>query len=183
MMLTKVSSAALLGIDACEVEIEINEGGSTPKTVIVGLPDAAVRESRDRVLTAIANSGFVQPKGHTTINLAPADLKKEGPSFDLPIALGAIGLRCEYALDPHSFTIVGELALDGLVRPIKGALSIALEARRQGKRGVIVPEANALEAARVSGIDTYLRRTLPTRGLSVSHGRTPASTRHPRRRR
>lgn len=155
MMFIKVSSAALVGIDACEVEIEVNEGGNNPKVVIVGLPDTAVRESRDRVFTALMNSGFVTPKGHTTINLAPADLKKEGPSFDLPIAIAAIGLRSQYGKDPHDYLIAGELALDGKVRSIKGALSIALEARRLGKRGVILPESNVAEAGRVSGIAVY----------------------------
>ena len=155
MRFVKVSSAALRGIEACEVEIEVNEGGNNPKIVIVGLPDAAVRESRDRFFTALMNSGFVPPKGHTTINLAPASLKKEGPSFDLPIAIAAIGLRSEYPRDPGDFLIVGELALDGKVRPVKGALSIALEARRLGKRGVILPQANAAEAGRVSGILVY----------------------------
>ena len=155
MMFIKVSSAALLGIDAQEVEIEVNEGGNSPRVVIVGLPDAAVRESRDRVFTALMNSGFVTPKGHTTINLAPADLKKEGPSFDLPIAVAAIGLRSEFTKDPQQFVIAGELSLDGNVRPVKGALSLALEARRLGKQGVILPESNALEAGQVSGIDVY----------------------------
>lgn len=154
-MFVKVCSAALSGVDACEVEIEVNESGSNAKVVIVGLPDAAVRESRDRVFTALMNSGFVVPKGYTTINLAPADLKKEGPSFDLPIAIAAIGLRSDFPKDPKQFLIAGELALDGQVRPIKGALSIALEARRLGKRGVMLPEVNASEAARVSGIDVY----------------------------
>jgi magnesium chelatase family protein len=121
----------------------------------VGLPDAAVRESRDRFFTAMMNSGFVTPKGHTTINLAPADLKKEGPSFDLPIAVAAIGLRSDYVKNPNDYMIAGELSLDGKVRPIKGALSITLEARRLGKHGVILPESNALEAGRVSGIDVY----------------------------
>ncbi len=160
MMFIKVSSAALRGIDACEVEIEVNEGGNSPKIIIVGLPDAAVRESRDRFVTAMLNSGFVSPKGHTTINLAPADLKKEGPSFDLPIALAAIGLRSEYAQNPNDFLIAGELSLDGKVRPVKGALSITLEARRLGKQGVILPAANACEAARVSGIDVHGVATL-----------------------
>ena len=159
-MFIKVSSAALRGIDACEVEIEVNEGGNSPKIIIVGLPDAAVRESRDRFVTAMLNSGFVSPKGHTTINLAPADLKKEGPSFDLPIALAAIGLRSEYAQNPNDFLIAGELSLDGKVRPVKGALSITLEARRLGKQGVILPAANACEAARVSGIDVHGVATL-----------------------
>ncbi|MDF1788434.1 MAG: magnesium chelatase domain-containing protein, partial [Verrucomicrobiales bacterium] len=108
MMFIKVSSAALVGIDAREVEIEVNEGGNSPKIVIVGLPDAAVRESRDRFVTAMLNSGFISPKGHTTINLAPADLKKEGPSFDLPIALAAIGLRSEYSQNTNDFLISGE---------------------------------------------------------------------------
>lgn len=160
MMFIKVSSAALLGIDACEVEIEVNEGGLTPKTVIVGLPDAAVRESRDRVYTAMLNSGFVTPKGHTTVNLAPADLKKEGPSFDLPIAIAAIGLRSDFVKDPDEVLISGELALDGKVRPVKGALAMALEARRLGKNAVILPEANALEASHVSGIKVYGVATL-----------------------
>ena len=160
MMFIKVSSAALLGIDAREVVIEVNEGGATPKIVIVGLPDAAVRESRDRVVTALLNSGFVAPKGHTTINLAPADLKKEGPSFDLPIALATIGLRTEYKHDPNQFLIAGELSLDGNVRPVKGALSIALEARKLGKRGVFLPAINAAEASRVSGIAVYGVHTL-----------------------
>ena len=92
-MLAKIYSAAVYGVDAYEVEIEVNEGRGEPKIVIVGLPDAAVKESRDRVTTAIMNSGYRWPRGRTTINLAPADIKKEGPSFDLPIALGMIALQ------------------------------------------------------------------------------------------
>lgn len=155
MMFIKVSSAALRGIDACEVQIEVNEGGNNPRVVIVGLPDTAVRESRDRVFTALMNSGFVPPKGHTTINLAPADLKKEGPSFDLPIAVAAIGLRSDFVKNPNDYLIAGELALNGAVRAVKGALSIALEARRLGKRGVLLPCDNVSEARRVSGIEVY----------------------------
>src|SRR3712207_2928682 len=89
-MLAKIYSAAVYGVDAYEVEIEVNAGGGDPNTVIVGRPDTAVKESRDRVTTAISNSGYFWPRGRTTINLAPADIKKEGPSFDLPIALGMI---------------------------------------------------------------------------------------------
>ena len=92
-MLAKIYSAAVYGVDAYEVEIEVNEGRGEPKIVIVGLPDAAVKESRDRVTTAIMNSAYHWPRGRTTINLAPADIKKEGPSFDLPIALGMIALN------------------------------------------------------------------------------------------
>ena len=123
---------------------------ATQTIVIVGLPDAAVKESRDRVTTAIANSGYFWPRGRTTINLAPVDIKKEGPSLDLPIALGMIAVTEELDSSPfENFSFVGELALDGPVRAVKGVLPVALEARRRGKRALFVPEANALEAAMV----------------------------------
>jgi magnesium chelatase family protein len=155
-MLAKIYSAAVYGVDAYEVEIEVNGAGGDPNIVIVGLPDAAVKESRDRVTTAIANSGYFWPRGRTTINLAPADIKKEGPSFDLPIALGMIAVTEELDSSPfENFSFVGELALDGAVRAVKGVLPVALEARRRGKRGLFVPEANALEAAMVDKIDIY----------------------------
>jgi magnesium chelatase family protein len=155
-MLAKIYSAAVYGVDAYEVEIEVNGAGGEPNIVIVGLPDAAVRESRDRVTTAIANSGYYWPRGRTTINLAPADIKKEGPSFDLPIALGMIAVTEGLDSSPfENFSFVGELALDGAVRAVKGVLPVALEARRRGKRALFVPEANALEAAMVDKIDIY----------------------------
>src|SRR6201987_3657568 len=114
-MLAKIYSAAVYGVDAYEVEIEVNGAGGEPVIVIVGLPDAAVKESRDRVTTAIANSGYYWPRGRTTINLAPADIKKEGPSFDLPIALGVIAATEGLDSSPfENFSLVGELALDGL---------------------------------------------------------------------
>jgi magnesium chelatase family protein len=161
------------------VEIEVNAAGGSPVIVIVGLPDAAVKESRDRVTTAISNSGYFWPRGRTTINLAPADIKKEGPSFDLPIALGMIAASEEVESDIFDkFSFVGELALNGAVRSVKGVLPVALEARRRGKQAMIVPEANAREAAMVEGIDIFgvqnLRQTFqfvrgettlqPTRG-------------------
>jgi len=150
-MLAKIYSAAVYGVDAYEVEIEVNGAGGDPVIVIVGLPDAAVKESRDRVTTAISNSGYYWPRGRTTINLAPADIKKEGPSFDLPIALGMIAVTEELDSSPfENFSFVGELALNGSVRPVKGVLPVALEARRRGKRALFVPEANALEAAMVA---------------------------------
>ena len=155
-MLAKIYSAAVYGIDAYEVEIEVNGAGGSPKIVIVGLPDTAVKESQDRVTTAIANSGYFWPRGRTTINLAPADIKKEGPSFDLPIALGMIAVSED--LDGstlENFSFVGELALNGAVRPVKGVLPVAIEARKRGKRALFVPEANAREAAMVEGIDIY----------------------------
>src|SRR6266498_3924950 len=141
---------------AYEIEIEVNGAGGDPNIVIVGLPDAAVRESRDRVTTAIANSGYYWPRGRTTINLAPADIKKEGPSFDLPIALGMIAVTEGLDSSPfENFSFVGELALDGTVRAVKGVLPVALEARRRGKHALFVPEANAQEAAMVDKIDIY----------------------------
>src|ERR1700737_3050616 len=178
-MLAKIYSAAVYGVDAYEVEIEVNGGRGEPKIIVVGLPDAAVKESRDRVTTAITNSGYFWPRGRTTINLAPADIKKEGPSFDLPIALGMIAVTEEINSAPfEDFSFVGELALKASARPVKGGLPVALEARRRGKRGLFVPEANAREAAMVDKIDIYgvhnLRETfqflrgeiplLPTRG-------------------
>src|ERR1700676_1268043 len=120
-MLSKIYSAAVYGVDAYEVEIEVNAGGGNPVIVIVGLPDAAVKESRDRVTTAISNSGYYWPRGRTTINLAPADIKKEGPSFDLPIALGMIAVSEELdSADFEKYSFVGELALTGAVRAVKG---------------------------------------------------------------
>ncbi len=160
-MLAKVHSAAVLGIDSYPIEIEVNSSWGQPAVIIVGLPDAAVKESRDRVKTAIENSGFKYVMGRTTINLAPADVKKEGPSFDLPIAIGILAVN-EQIVAPNldDFAIVGELALSGEVRSITGALPIALCAREQGKRGLIVPADNAPEAAVVQGIEVYPAKTL-----------------------
>ena len=139
-MLAKIYSAAVYGVDAYEVEIEVNGAGGEPVIVIVGLPDAAVKESRDRVTTAIANSGYYWPRGRTTINLAPADTKKEGPSFDLPIALGMIAVTENLDSSPfENFSFVGELALEGSVRAVKGVLPVALEARRRGN-SVYLPD-------------------------------------------
>jgi len=155
-MLAKFYSAAVYGVDAHEIEVEVNDGRGNVATVVVGLPDTAVKESKDRVTTAVANSGFRIPKGRTTINLAPADIKKEGPSFDLPIALGMAAISD--GIDTSSFgefSFIGELALDGSVRAVKGVLPVALEARRRRKRALFVPAANASEAAMVGDIDVY----------------------------
>lgn len=160
-MLSRIYSAAVYGVEAYEVEIEVNAAGGLPAIVIVGLPDTAVKESRDRVTTAVSNSGYFWPRGRTTINLAPADIKKEGPSFDLPIALGMIAAQQELEGDVFApFVFVGELALNGAVRPVKGVLPVALEARRRGKRSLVVPQANAREAAMVEGIEVYGARNL-----------------------
>ena len=150
-MLAKVCSAAVNGIEAYPVEVEVNSGNGDTIIVIVGLPDAAVRESRDRVSTAMSNSGFKFPLGKTTINLAPADVKKEGPSFDLPIALGMLAASEQIETNQlDNYVAVGELALTGAVRPVKGVLPIALQARADGKRGIMVPAENAAEAAVVT---------------------------------
>ncbi len=152
-MLAKVCSAALNGIEAYPVEVEVNAGWGDTIVVIVGLPDAAVKESRDRVSTALTNSGYKFPMGRTTINLAPADVKKEGPSFDLPIALGMLAASEQLETDQlDNFISVGELALTGAVRPCKGVLPVALRARNDGKTGVLVPAENAAEAAVVDGL-------------------------------
>jgi magnesium chelatase family protein len=152
-MLAKVCSAAVNGIDAYPVEVEVDCSWGDTLVVIVGLPDAAVKESRDRVGTALSNSGFKFPLGKTTINLAPADIKKEGPSFDLPIAIGMLAADEQIETDQlDNFVIVGELALTGGVRSVKGVLPIALRARAEGKAGLLVPVDNAAEAAVVEGL-------------------------------
>jgi len=129
-MLAKVNSLAVYGIEAYRVEVEVDLSRGIPADVIVGLPGAAVRESRDRVRAAINNTGYFYPNKKITVNLAPADLKKEGPSFDLAIAVGL--LLADGQLESqrvHDYAIVGELALDGSVRPVKGCLSMAVAAR------------------------------------------------------
>ena len=162
-MLFRTQSAAVYGIDADLVDVEVdlaparNETDTTPTVIIVGLPDAAVRESRERIRAAINNSGFFFPFHKTTINLAPADVRKEGASFDLPIALGILGANGDLG-DEEGLTdalSVGELSLDGRVRPIKGALSIAIRAREAGTKFLLLPEENAREAAVVAGVDVY----------------------------
>jgi len=156
-VLSQVYSSAIFGVDAYLMEIEVNYRQSPrAETVIVGLPDAAVKESKDRVLTALANAGFIPVHGVTTINLAPADIKKEGPSFDLPIALGLLASTGQLRRgDFDNYIVVGELALNGAVRPVKGVLPIAVCARDSGKRGVIVPAENAPEASVVEGIEVH----------------------------
>jgi len=160
-MLAQVYSGAVYGVDAYSVEIEVNAGHGDPAVVIVGLPDAAVKESKDRVHTAIVNSGYKPHVGRTTINLAPADIKKEGPSFDLPIAVGMLAAQNEINSEALGrFALVGELALSGEVRRVKGVLPIAMRSREEGRRGIVVPADNAEEAAVVEGLAVYPVRTL-----------------------
>jgi magnesium chelatase family protein len=155
-MLAKLSTFALSGIDAVPVEVEVDVSpGAMPKTTLVGLPEAAVRESTHRVERAIVNSGFIRPKDRIVINLAPAELPKQAASFDLPITLGMLAGSGQLQSELFSeYAVVGELALDGTARPVRGALSMAMAAARQaGLRGLVVPAESASEAAVVQEIE------------------------------
>ena len=156
-MLAKLSSYTLVGIDAVPVEVEVDvSSASMPKTVLVGLAEAAVRESTHRVERALVNSGYHRPIDRVVINLAPADLKKDAGGFDLPIALGLLLGSGQVAFDRRGhFAVVGELALTGETRPIKGVLAMALAAAAEGRSGLLVPAANADEAAVVEGIAVH----------------------------
>src|SRR5664279_691222 len=161
-MLATIHSAALQGIDAAPVLVEVNTGEAGPPVLIlVGLPDAAVKESEDRVFSALHNSGFHLPRSRTTINLAPGDLRKEGPIYDLPIALGVLHATVQLTVDHFAdYLIAGELSLSGATRPMRGALAIALLARNLGKRGVLLPPSSAAEAALVDGLAVYPVKSL-----------------------
>ncbi len=160
-MLARVRAAAVLGVQAFPVLVEADLQAGLPSFSTVGLPDEAVRESRDRVRSAIVNSGFPFPAARVTVNLAPADLRKEGSSFDLAIAVGLLaaqGLaRAEAAAD---LLLVAELSLDGGLKPVRGVLPMALAARAAGFRGLVLPPENAAEAALVREIEVYPARTL-----------------------
>ena len=156
-MLAKLASYTLIGIEAAPVEVEVDvSSASIPKTVLVGLAEAAVRESTHRVERALVNSGYRRPSDRIVINLAPADLKKDAGGLDLPIALGMLAGSGQISLERLGrYAIVGELALTGETRPIKGALAMALAAAQERRSGLLVPSANAAEAAVVEGIDVY----------------------------
>ena len=160
-MLARVHSATLIGVDAHPVQIEVDITKGLEAFNLVGLPDAAVRESRERVRSAIRNSGFTYPTERITVNLAPADIRKEGPAFDLPIAIAILLASGQISANSVEDTaIVGELALDGLVRPITGALPIAIGARQNGKVRLMVAAQNGPEAAVVDDFDVYTAETL-----------------------
>ena len=163
-MLFKARSAAVYGIDAHIIDVEVDYSGiklNQEEFHTVGLPDAAVRESRDRVRSAIKNSGFEIPPTRITINLAPADLKKEGSGFDLPIAIGILGAYGALHIKELSdFLLVGELGLDGSLRAVQGMLPIAVAARAKGISNLIIPASNAREAAVVDGVNVYPVRSL-----------------------
>ncbi len=160
-MLARVYSSAVIGIEAYVVEVEVDISQGLPSFSTVGLPEGAVRESKERVKTSIKNSGYHFPADRITVNLAPADIKKEGTAFDLPMALGiltATGLVSEAS---HAeYLVLGELSLDGLIRPIKGALPMAVKAKEKGIKGIFLPPENASEAAVVEGIHVFPVETL-----------------------
>ncbi|MDE0864175.1 MAG: YifB family Mg chelatase-like AAA ATPase [Rubripirellula sp.] len=154
-MLARLKTFTLLGIEAMPVDVEVDiSPAAMPKTILVGLPDAAVKESTHRVERAIVNSGFVRPQDRVVINLAPGDLPKQAASFDLPVALGVLAGSGQLSVERlDDFAIIGELALDGSTRPVKGALSIAIEAAKNSRlRGLVVPTENASEAAVVQDL-------------------------------
>jgi len=151
-MLARVRSGALRGIDALVIDVEVDVSSGLPHTTTVGLPDGAVREASDRIRAALRNSGFDHPQRRITVNLAPAGVRKEGPAYDLPIALGILAAAAAPPLpDLTMCCVLGELGLDGRVHAVRGALPVAAAARRAGLAGLLVPLANAAEAALASG--------------------------------
>lgn len=161
-MLAKVNSAALYGIDALRVEVEIDLASGLPQLATVGLPEGAVKESKDRIRAAVKNCGYTFPAKRITINLAPADIKKEGSAYDLPMAIGI--LAAEGLIDKkllEDYLLIGELSLDGTVKPVRGALPIAMAAKKDKVKGIILPEQNAPEAAVVSEVEVLGVRALP----------------------
>jgi len=160
-MLASVRSVTVFGIEAHPVEVEVDVSPGLPSVVVVGLPDKAVREAQDRVKAAITNAGYFFAARRITVNLAPADVKKEGPLFDLPIALGLLRATDQLSTAPEQdYAVVGELALDGRVRPVNGVLSMAMKLREQGVKGFVVPAENAAEAGVVSGLEVIAVETL-----------------------
>ncbi len=156
-MLSHVWSSTVVGVSALPIAIETHVAGGVPGYTVVGLPDGAVRESLDRIFAALSNTSLPRPRGRVTINLAPADVRKEGAAFDLPIALGLLATCIEHVPSERlqQFAIVGELALDGRVRPVRGVLPMALKAREEGREALMVPVENAAEASVVEGITVY----------------------------
>lgn len=159
-MLSKTFGSAVYGIDATTITVEVNVLQGT-KFFVVGLPDSAVKESEHRIESAIKQIGYFMPRQKVVVNLAPADIRKEGSAYDLPIAICTLNASGQVLIeDLEKYVIMGELSLDGVVRPIKGALPIAIEARKQGFKGFILPKENAREAAIVNNLDIIGVETL-----------------------
>jgi len=161
-LLSKVLSGAVIGIDAYLVEVEVDIASGLPCFTTVGLPETAVKESRERVKSAIQNSGYRFPDDRITVNLAPAHIKKDGTGFDLPMAIGILAATRHIPVESlNDFLVLGELSLDGRIKPVAGSLPMAIEARRTGYAGIIVPAGNGLEASVVGGVEV-----LPAENLS-----------------
>ena len=169
-MLAKVNSFGLRGIDAYPVDVETDIHAGLPGTEIVGLPDASTKEAKERVKSALKNSGFLFPPKNITVNLAPADTKKEGSLYDLPIALGILAATGQLPSVPDDLAAVGELALDGSLRGVRGVLPILLSAAAAGRKRVIVPAANAGEAAYIHGPEIYAFSSLSEAVAFLSGG-------------
>src|SRR5712691_7068403 len=179
LVLARILSAALLGVEAVLVRVEVDVASGLPAFTTVGLPDSAVRESRERVRTSIRNGGYAFPNDRVTVNLAPADLRKEGAAFDLPIALGILAATGVVKARSASVAVVGELALDGQIQPVRGVLAAALTCRRERVTTLLVPVANRVEAAAVPGLEVLAAGTLRhavdlLNGDAVSEAEKPA---------
>jgi magnesium chelatase family protein len=173
-MLAKLNTFALVGIDAMPVEVEVDASAGLPKTILVGLPEMAVKESIHRIERALANLGYQRHPGRLVINLAPGDLKKEATAFDLPIALGMLVATGQLLPEQlANVAVVGELALEGSVRPIKGALSMAMACKERGIKRMVVPGVNANEAAVVTDVEVFGVGTL-SETVGVLSGQLPA---------
>lgn len=155
-MLVKVFGSAVHGVDALTITIEVDTPGGKPEYIIVGLPDSAVKESIERIISALKNTGLEKPRARVVVNMAPADIRKAGAAYDLPIAMGWLAATAQIPQDKlDKYILMGELSLDGTLQPIKGALPIAIQARAEKYEGLILPKANAREAALVNNLDVY----------------------------
>lgn len=155
-MLVKVFGSAVHGVDALTITIEVDTPGGKPEYIIVGLPDSAVKESIERIISALKNTGLEKPRARVVVNMAPADIRKAGAAYDLPIAMGWLAATAQIPQDKlDKYILMGELSLDGTLQPIKGALPIAIQARAEKYAGLILPKANAREAALVNNLDVY----------------------------
>ncbi|MEG1869246.1 MAG: magnesium chelatase domain-containing protein, partial [Oscillospiraceae bacterium] len=154
-MVCSIKSFGINGIDAFEVTVEVDFLGGLPRIDMAGLPDTAIKESRDRINSAITNSGYEFPRKHFVINLAPADRKKTGPVYDLPILIAVLKASEQVNLSTDGYAFAGEVALDGKLRGITGALSMVIEAKEMGYKAFFLPKDNSAEAAVVEGINVY----------------------------
>ncbi len=165
-MIAQILSCAVIGVDAFFVEVEVDITSGLPTFTTVGLPETAVKESKERVKAAIKNSGYIFPDDRITVNLAPADIKKEGTAFDLPMALGILSATQTIPSNvADKFIVIGELSLDGRIKPVKGSLTMAIEAKKAGYSNILVPYENRKEAAVVNGISVY-----PVKNLAQATG-------------